>query len=77
MMYNYLFRQIVSINIYASLLCSVFSSPLLWQQKSVGGYNGCNIFVPLTRPDPSSSGDSEDCGGECRNVRTIQRQLSG
>jgi hypothetical protein len=46
----------------------------IWENQNNGrshdhGYNGCNMFVPLTRPDSSLSEDTEDCGGECRNVR--------
>ena len=44
----------------------------IWENQNHGRnhdheYNGCNMFVPLTRPDSPSSGDSESCGGECRN----------
>lgn len=33
------------------------------------GLNGCNMFLPLTRLDSSSSEDLVDCDGEYRSIR--------
>jgi len=41
------------------------------------GYNGCSMFVPLTRSSSSSSENSGSCNGECGNGKSGQRGAVG
>jgi hypothetical protein len=54
----------------------------VWEIQSHGrghdhGYNGCNMFVPLTRPSSSSSGNSGSCDREYGNGKSGQRGAIG